>query len=149
MYDIVHELRIAVPPEQVYEAVTTQKGVAGWWTTDCELQPEAGTQARFGFEDHSVVFTMVVDILEPPEAVHWDCVDGPEEWVGTKVAFRIEAERSGGGDESGAGGASRVRFWHGNWEYEDGLLPSSSFQWAMYLDSLRRYLETGTGSPAT
>lgn len=139
MHDIVHELTIAVPPAQVYDAVTTQAGLAGWWTTDCAATPVIDSEATFGFEGHSLVFTMRVDLLEPPELVHWECTGGPDEWVGTKVAFRIE----------GIDGVSNVRFWHGEWEFEDGVLPRCSFQWAMYLDSLRRYLETGTGSPAT
>ena len=37
--------------------------------------------------------------------------------------------------------------WYGLWMEQDGMLPSTSFGWAMRLDSLRRYLETGTGSP--
>jgi hypothetical protein len=82
---------------------------------------------------------MLVDVLEPPEAVHWRCVEGPDEWVKTEVGFRIEAV-----DDT----HTLVRFWHGNWEYDNGALPNCSFQWAMYLDSLRRYLETGEGSPA-
>ena len=57
------------------------------------------------------------------------------------------AEAPAGSTESAPPAGTRVRFWHGEWEFEDGLLPSCSFQWAMYLDSLRRYLETGTGTP--
>ena len=145
MHDIVHELTIAVPPAAVYEAITTAAGLASWWTTDCEAQPAVDSVATFGFNDHEVVFTMRIDLLEPPELVHWECVGGPDEWVGTKVAFRIEGVDTN--DDGQPDGGSIVRFWHGEWEYENGLLPSSSFQWAMYLDSLRRYLETGTGSP--
>lgn len=142
MHDIVHELTIAAKPEAVFAAVTTKDGLASWWTTDCEAEPLEGSEASFGFEGHSVVVRMRVDTLEPPELVHWHCIEGPDEWVGTSVAFRIEPARDG--PES-----SVVRFWHGGWDYEDGLLPRCSFEWAMYLDSLRRYLETGTGSPNT
>ncbi len=141
MHDIVHELTIAAPADKVYEAVTNQSGLSQWWTRDCTATPDVGSEAQFAFDDRSVVFTMKIDLLEPPELVHWDCVDGPDEWVGTKIAFRIE------GLEADAHMCT-VRFWHGGWEYEDGMLPKCSFQWAMYLDSLRRYLETGTGAPA-
>jgi uncharacterized protein YndB with AHSA1/START domain len=147
MHDIVHELTIAAAPDVIYEAVTTQPGLASWWTTDCTATPTVDTEATFGFEGHHVVFTMRIDLLEPPELVHWECVAGPDEWIGTKIAFRIEGVDA---DDDGANdGTSIVRFWHGGWEFADGLLPRCSFQWAMYLDSLRRYVETGTGSPAT
>ncbi len=142
MHDIVHELTIAAPPDAVFAAVTTRDGLASWWTADCKAEPAEGTEAEFGFENHSVVMRMRVDALEPPELVHWQCIDGPDEWAGTSIAFRIEPAAD-------APGSTVLRFWHGGWEYEDGLLPRCSFQWAMYLDSLRRYLETGSGSPAT
>ena len=145
MFDIVHELTIAAPPTSVFDAVTTQPGLAAWWTTDCDVRPEVDTEATFGFDGHAIVFTMRIDLLEEPELVHWECVGGPDEWVGTSVAFRIETADGEGSDAE----VSRLRFWHGNWEYEDGLLPTCSFQWAMYLDSLRAYLETGTGRPNT
>lgn len=137
MHDIVHELDIAAPPQQVFDAVTTQAGIAGWWTRDCFAEPTVGSIGEFAFEGRSVVFSMRVDLLEAPELVHWECIGGPDEWVGTSVAFRIE------GDDK-----TVLRFWHGGWEFEDGALPRCSFQWARYLDSLRRYCETGTGSPA-
>ncbi|MCU0267144.1 MAG: SRPBCC domain-containing protein [Acidimicrobiales bacterium] len=137
-HDIVHELEIAAPASEVYEAVTTQQGLAGWWTRDATEALAVGAEARFGFDGGAVRFTMRVDALEAPELVHWQCTAGPDEWVGTSIAFRIEGTDAG----------STLRFWHGGWEYEDGDLPRASFRWAMYLDSLRRLLETGTGSPA-
>ncbi len=137
-HDIVHELDIAAPAATVFEAVTTQHGLAGWWTRQCSATPAVGTEATFGFEGGTVVLSMRIDTLEEPELVHWECTAGPDEWVGTSIAFRIEADDGG----------TLLRFWHGGWEYEDGALPRCSFQWAMYLDSLRRYAETGTGSPA-
>lgn len=147
MHEIVHELTIAAEPQAVYDAVTTQAGLASWWTTDVTATQAVDTEATFGFAAHSVVLTMRVDLLEPPELVHWECVAGPDEWVDTKVAFRIEGIDTD--DDGSPDGGTRVRFWHGEWEYDDGLLPSASFEWAMHLDSLRRFLETGTGSPRT
>jgi uncharacterized protein YndB with AHSA1/START domain len=145
MYDIVLELTIAAEPDQVYEAVTTAAGIATWWSTDLVVRPADGaTDAEgrefdVGFDDHSVVIRLRVDTLEPPELTHLTCIDGPEEWPGTQLAFRLEP---------GIEGGTVVRFWHGGWTYEDGALPRCSFQWAMYLDSLRRALEDGVGSPA-
>lgn len=146
MHDIVHELVIAAAPELVYEAITTQTGLQGWWTGDATAEPRVDSEATFGFEAGAVTFTMRVDLLEEPELVHWKCLAGPDEWVGTEIAFRIEGIDDD--DDGQPEGGSTVRFWHGGWEYENGALPRCSFQWAMYLDSLRRYVESGTGSPA-
>jgi uncharacterized protein YndB with AHSA1/START domain len=138
MHDIVHELTIASPPEQVYDAVTTPEGIARWWSTDVTGSRAEGDELQVGFEQHAVVMRLRFDTLDPPVLAHLTCVDGPEEWTGTEIAFRVEANGEG----------TVVRFWHGGWEYEDGALPRCSFRWAMYLDSLRRALETGAGSPA-
>jgi uncharacterized protein YndB with AHSA1/START domain len=138
MYDIVHQLTIAATPERVYEAVTTSEGLATWWTTDVEAGPGDG-ELLLGFAERSVRLRLQIDAFDPPVLIHLTCIDGPPEWPGTQLAFRIEAND----------GQTVLRFWHGGWEYEDGALPSASFNWAMYLDSLRRALETGQGSPAS
>jgi uncharacterized protein YndB with AHSA1/START domain len=149
MHDIVHELTITAEPEQVYEAVATAAGLATWWSTDVTVHPPTaaahaaagpeGTEIEVGFDQHSVVIRLRVDTLDPPVLTHLTCIDGPEEWPGTQLAFRVEPANDGG---------TVVRFWHGGWAYENGALPRCSFQWAMYLDSLRQVLEGGVGSPA-
>ncbi len=45
MPDIMHLLRIAVPTERVYEALTTADGIRNWWTRDADL--ERGTTLSF------------------------------------------------------------------------------------------------------
>jgi uncharacterized protein YndB with AHSA1/START domain len=147
MHDIVHELTIDAPLEAVYAAVSTGTGLARWWSSDVSLEdhgsgrdngPVEGDVLSVGFDDRAVVIRLRVDTLNGPEdegpaMAHLTCITGPEEWPGTQVAFRIEAE---------PGRGTTVRFWHGGWEYEDGALPRCSFQWAMYLDALRRSLES-------
>ena len=144
MHDIVHELTIAASLEDTYAAVATGPGLATWWSDDVTLEPAGasdgspaeGDVLTVGFDDRSVLIQLRIDVLNGPEEegpalAHLTCLDGPEEWPGTQLAFRIEPE----------GGGTAVRFWHGGWEYEDGALPRCSFQWAMYLDALRRSLE--------
>lgn len=145
MFDITHELRVAALPDQVFEAITTSAGLAGWLAADASASPEADSQTTFTYDDRTGPLTMRVDLVEAPELAHWECIGGPDEWVGTSIAWRIESVDAD--DDGVPDGVSTVRFWHGNWEYQDGMLPSTSFGWAMRLDSLRRYLETGTGSP--
>ncbi|MGZ4693778.1 MAG: SRPBCC family protein [Acidimicrobiales bacterium] len=147
MHDIVHELTIDASPEEVYAAVSTGPGLASWWSSDVALEidgsprddsgPVEGDVLSVGFDDRAVVIRLRIDTLngpgdEGPALAHLTCLGGPEEWPGTQLAFRIEAEPDRG---------TTLRFWHGGWEYEDGALPRASFQWAMYLDALRRSLE--------
>ena len=50
MSEIKHLLHIAAPREKVYEAITTIKGLSGWWTiqTTGECKPGGIIQFRFG-----------------------------------------------------------------------------------------------------
>jgi len=146
MHDIVHELTIDTSPEAVYAAVSTGPGLATWWSSDVALEsndsprdagPAEGDVISVGFDDRAVVIRLRIDTLngpdeEGPALAHLTCIGGPEEWPGTQIAFRIEAEPDRG---------TTLRFWHGGWEYEDGALPRCSFQWAMDLDALRSSLE--------
>jgi hypothetical protein len=144
MHDIVHELTIHAPVDEAYAAVSTGPGLARWLSSDVRLEegagggpgPSEGDVLRVGLDDGATVVRLRVDTLngpddEGPALAHLTCVEGPEEWPGTQIAFRIEPEGDG----------TALRFWHGGWEYEDGVLPRWSFTWAMHLDALRRTLE--------
>jgi uncharacterized protein YndB with AHSA1/START domain len=139
---IVHELAIDAPAPAVYEAVTAPDGLSGGWTRPPPEQAGDDTVTVLFGQDE---VTLQAQMAEAPEIIQWDCVQGPDEWVGTSVALRIEELP----EEENARSVSLVRFWHGGWPYEDGLMPRASFQWAMLLDALRRYVEAGgAGSPA-
>lgn len=136
MFDIAHQLTIAASQEAVFAAVTDPAHLSKWWTTDVRLD---GGDVVIGFDGGTHRMRLRVDETESPVLAHLTCTDGPDEWPGTQIAFRLRPNPDGDG--------TILRFWHGGWEYEDGILPSCSFDWAMSLDSLRRYLETGEGSP--
>jgi hypothetical protein len=141
-HDIVHELTILASAEAVFDALTTTAGRAGWWPGGGDHELEAGQVAPVNVAGNELVVR--VEAADRPEVAIWQCDEGPREWVGTTISFRIEGRPSDPADPAsvGDGGpASVVRFWHGGWEYEDGLLPRASFDWAMFLDGLRRHLE--------
>lgn len=130
MHTIVHEVTIAVPPERVFDTLTTTEGLGAWWSSRVEGSLVEGGEIRSvdGFD-----LRLRVDTLEAPELAHFRVLEGPEEWEGTEIALRVEPTADGTG--------SVVRFWHGGFEYEDGVLPSVSFAWALRLEALRRTLE--------
>ena len=135
MHDIVHQLTIQAPPDRVFAAVSTADGMASWWSEDVGGSSGEGETFTVGFAERKQVMSFRIAALEPAALAHLTCLDGPEEWPGTQVAFRL-ADHDG---------ATVVRFWHGGWEYEDGAMPASSFEWAMDLDRLRRYCESELG----
>lgn len=141
--DILHQIVIDSPAASVYRALTEPDGLAGWWTTDVDADPDLGSVADFGFDHRSTLLQMKIEELEENEFVRWHCVGGHPEWNHTEITFDVSEEN--------ADGAPRtiLYFAHRGWESTDGILAMCSFEWARYLMSLKAYVETGTGSPHT
>src|SRR5258708_19273697 len=66
-FDIVHSVDIETTPDRLYEAITTQKGLAGWWTPQVKAEPTMGALNEFHFVETTLKFR--VDKLEPPPHV--------------------------------------------------------------------------------
>ncbi len=93
--------------------------------------------AEFGFNDRTVVFRMKIEELEPGQRVRWRCLEGDPEWEGTTLTFELSPED----------GATILDFGHRGWVSADGILPMCSYDWALYLTSLKTYIEEGEGAP--
>ena len=78
----------------------------------------------------------VVEAL-PGRLVRWQCVGGPEEWVGTEVRF----------DLSWKEGQTFILFKHANWKAPVEFMHHCSTKWATFLLSLRDLLEAANGHP--
>ena len=75
--------------------------------------------------------------LDPAERVLWQVVDGPEEWIGTKISFDLKQE----------GDWTIVLFKHQGWKEPVEFMHHCSTKWAVFLLSLKSLLETGKGAP--
>jgi hypothetical protein len=49
MNTILHTVHIHAPAARVYEALTTQRGLSGWWSTRVDVTPGEGGVVRFTF----------------------------------------------------------------------------------------------------
>ena len=133
---IFHRLLIKTPVEKVYEALTRQEGLAGWWTPDTKAKPELHSVSRFAFGPEYFK-EMKVEELKPYSKVKWLCIKGYEEWIGTTVTFELEPHQKG----------ATLFFHHDGWkEYSEGFA-SCSYDWALFLRSLKFLCETGKGFP--
>jgi uncharacterized protein YndB with AHSA1/START domain len=138
MADIMHLVKIAVPPERVYEALTTPEGIRNWWTRDADLDAVAGGTGTFRFHGGNDV-TVAVRELEPPLHVMWKTTSSfRSEWKGTTIVFDLRVDAGG----------TVLSFAHRGFEAADERYAVTTTEWGVYLASLQQYLETGTGSPA-
>jgi uncharacterized protein YndB with AHSA1/START domain len=88
------EIELSAPPDRVYEAIATADGVRSWWTAG-DVAEEVGGVSRLSF-GHGWI-ELRVEKLVPGREVEWACVaqhiehfDPTDEWVGTRIRFRME-----------------------------------------------------------
>jgi uncharacterized protein YndB with AHSA1/START domain len=136
MYAIKHYFIVSAGRNKIYRALTEQDGITGWWTDDCKVEPAVGSIAEFNFgnkyRNKMKILELVEDVI-----VHWECLEGDEEWVGTKFKFELGED----------GEKTIVRFSHYDWREETNFYASCNFHWGYYMRSIQKYCETGTGTP--
>ena len=141
MSDIIHRIGIKASPEQVYPALSTVNGVAGWWTHETTGESKVGGLLTLRFVNHGKekgkVDLEVVE-LDPGKSVRWRVKKGPEEWIGTEVTFSLTQD----------GDFTVLAFGHRNWREPGDFMAHCSMKWATFLLSLREFVETGAGRPS-
>ncbi|MBI5016869.1 MAG: SRPBCC domain-containing protein [Deltaproteobacteria bacterium] len=138
-YEIRHEVGIKASLEAVYEALTDTKKLAGWWTSDTRGNgSEVGGILEFWFGDSCHKFEVAE--LQAGKFVRWKASkeDSVWEWVGTEVAFSLRANEE----------QCYINFSHSGWRQDNGVFPHSSTKWAVFMLSLKDFLEKGKGQPA-
>lgn len=86
MYSIKHLFHINTPKEKVFEAVSTIKGLAGWWTVKTSGSDAFGGILYFHFGEMEGPQMKVIE-LKPNEKVSWECVKSPFGWDGHIFTF--------------------------------------------------------------
>jgi uncharacterized protein YndB with AHSA1/START domain len=140
MADILHRVGIKSSTDEVYKALTTREGLAAWWTDYTQGDGNVGGGLQFRFDTGGADlqgFDMKVLELDPARRVLWQVVDGPEEWIGTKVSWDLKQE----------GDYSILLFKHQDWKEPVEFMHHCSTKWAIFLMSLKSLVETGKGAP--
>lgn len=136
MAEIRINLSIKASPEKIYEAITTEKGLASWWAKQTIAKPELGFVNIFTFGEFRN--KMKVTKLVPNNKVEWECIDSIEEWIGTYISFELKEK-----DEK-----TLLRFIHGGWKGATDTFAGCTYDWARFMTSLKSLCETGTGKPS-
>jgi uncharacterized protein YndB with AHSA1/START domain len=136
MFDILHRVGVKASPDATFRALATQEGLTGWWTSDTRGDFNVNGVIRFRFGDLGG-FDMKVLELEPGKRVLWQVVDGPAEWIGTKVRFELEQRDD----------VTLVLFEHQGWKEPVEFMYHCSTKWALFLMSMKSLVESGKGAP--
>lgn len=134
MATIYHQVGIKAPLQDVYRAIATTEGVSGWWT-DTRGEAHAGGDLEFVFGGHVVRATVTANT--PDACVEWRVSGDAGEWLDTRICFDLEKRPE----------QVLVNFRHTDWREATLFMAHCSTKWAVFLLSLKDYLETGAGRP--
>ena len=134
--DIRINVVIKATPEKVYKAVTTQAGLESWWCKNTTAKPEPGFVNIFVFGKFRN--EMKVINLASNKKVEWKCINSIEEWTGTDISFDMEEKD----------GSTILRFAHAGWRAATDTFAGCTYDWAIFIKSLKLFCETGAGTPS-
>ena len=141
MVDIIHRIGIRAPVADVYDAIASVEGVAGWWSKEIGGESSVGGTFTVSFRDDGVEKgRMDLEVLElsRPREVQWRVTAGPPEWIGTDVTFDLSQQEE----------YTVLLFGHRNWREAVEFTAHCSMKWATFLLSLRDLVESGAGRPS-
>ena len=135
--EIWHEILINAPPSELYQAAVDVQRLAHWWTTDVRGESAVGNKLEFWFSGFRAA-VIEVTALNPDDLVRWRVVDGgARDWIGTEIEFKIFRDQ----------GRTLLHFLHSRWQQDAKAFPHCSMGWAIFLLSLKEFVETGKGRP--
>lgn len=142
MAHIFHRVGIQSEPYKVFDSLSSIEGISNWWTSDTSGEATMGSLVvtRFRNLDGSEMGTIKFEVIDlvSNQKVQWKFLEGPTEWIGTEVVFELLQE----------GIYTIVLFRHMNWAEEVEFMAHCSLKWAVFLLSLKQYIEEGKGSPS-
>ena len=132
------------PISEIHRAFT--KNIPLWWTESFEGSAENPGDCftvRFG---EPVFKTMRVREPESPNQVIWDVEDSlidleelknKKEWINTRIVWQIENDANG----------IKIHLTHYGLHPRQDCYILCAAGWQQFTNSLKQYLETGTGNP--
>jgi uncharacterized protein YndB with AHSA1/START domain len=134
MPDILHRVSIDAASDRVHELIATTDGIARWWTGRAVTGKATVGETfavYFGAADEPAATMQVV--VDTPHEVTWLVVEGPDEWIGTRVTFALGTN----------GDSTTLLFSHSGWREAGEFMSGCSTNWGAYLTSLKYGAETG------
>jgi uncharacterized protein YndB with AHSA1/START domain len=133
---IHHVIGVRVAPGKAFEALSTAKGISRWWSTKVEGGLAKGEIFKVSFDGPNVV--MKVAELKKDKKIVWKGIKDDYAFTGTQVTFTLTRSR----------GETLIRMAHEGFKGKpDFLYAFMNTKWALFMMSLKDYLEKGRGKP--
>ncbi len=129
MSNILHRLTIDAPPDLVYELAATRDGIERWWTAHPVTgEDSVGGRLAVHFSNRDRPAAVFEVLSRDPLRIAWRCVEGPDDWLGTRITYALTPRADGG---------TTLLFSHEGWERESEFMNGCSTNWCAYLMSLK------------
>jgi uncharacterized protein YndB with AHSA1/START domain len=134
-----HRILINAPKREVFNAITTEEGLRGWYTPTTQGGAGHGEQIKLHFKTKEGPLHWKIEVTEPGTTVRWECLEGPGSAAGTKAIFHLV--------EKGEGSTS-VDLDHEGKDESDDKLRVCNTMWGVLMSHLKKYAETKNPEPA-
>jgi uncharacterized protein YndB with AHSA1/START domain len=146
-YQILMQFDIKADPAVVRRALTTEDGIASWWSRQTS-GPRDG-ELRVGFPDVPQPFEFSVDDGGEPvtaggsapagSRIEWRTGGFPPWWAGTTIRWDVAPNPEAAG--------TRLLFSHAGYDPDNPVIPIVTPAWAQIVGRLKAYAETGAAQP--
>jgi len=131
-FSIYHSFSIKAAAQQVFDAITIPQHLNNWWSLKSSGKPKLGTKYNFNFTDEYDWYGTVIQVIEN-QSFFIKMIQSDNDWNSTTFGFELEQ----------ASESTLVNFSHTGWLECNTEFKQSSFCWAILLNGLKNYVETG------
>ena len=133
-YHVLMQFDIDAEPDKVRHALETQDGISAWWSKRTALNEDT---LRVSFPDQLQPFEF--EVRNGGDQFDWVTGAFPPWWKGTTIRWIVEPnpERPG----------TRLHFSHRDYDPGNPVIPIVTPAWALIIQRLKGYAETGTRQP--
>ena len=105
-------------------------------TTEVDVKPGEDDKLRLYFGSDYFKELRQVEVLANRRVV-WKVIQAHPQWMKTEIVFNIRPD----------GKSTQLFFEHNGWKDYTDLYSQCSYDWSIFLRSLKSYCETGKGKP--
>lgn len=136
----VRRVVVPAPRASVFAAVSTLRGLRGWWTPRVSGSARAGGTLRFEFDGLDENIVMRVDATRAPSRVEWTCIRHTSlpEWNDTQLVFDIDVRSAS---------SCELTFRHVGLTRDLDCFEDCKAGWQHFIRSLASFAVRGRGDP--
>jgi len=138
MHAILHDFFIDAKPSVIFDHFTLPKHLNNWWTLRSTGTPLLDEQYNFYFSDIYNWYGEVDEVTrEKSFYIRMTDTGDYQDWKNTRFGFQLQQLEH----------TTQLSFKHDQWLSTNHEFRKTSFCWAILLQGLKRYIESGNITP--